>query len=84
VRIVGATIGVVLVRAYQVLLGPFMGGGCRFTPSCSNYAIEAFTQHGFWRGGWFAIRRIGRCHPFAQPGIDPVPEARDRSARAAH
>jgi putative membrane protein insertion efficiency factor len=74
-RTFGAAIGVSLVRAYQLALGPFLGGACRFTPSCSTYASEAFSAYGFWRGGWLALRRIGRCHPFASPGVDPVPPA---------
>jgi uncharacterized protein len=65
--------GLVIVRAYQLLLSPFAGGACRFTPSCSAYALEAIETHGLLRGLWLAIRRVARCHPFAQPGIDPVP-----------
>ena len=66
-------VGLVIVRAYQLLLSPFAGGACRFTPSCSAYALEAIETHGLVRGLWLAIRRVARCHPFAQPGIDPVP-----------
>jgi uncharacterized protein len=66
-------VGLVIVRAYQLLLSPFAGGACRFTPSCSAYALEAIETHGLLRGLWLAIRRVARCHPFAQPGIDPVP-----------
>jgi putative membrane protein insertion efficiency factor len=62
-----------LVRAYQLLLSPFAGGACRFEPSCSNYAMEAIATHGLGRGLWLALRRVARCHPFARPGIDPVP-----------
>jgi uncharacterized protein len=61
-----------LVRAYQVLLSPLMGGACRFTPSCSAYALEALERHGAWRGGWMAARRIARCHPWGSAGFDPV------------
>ena len=66
-------IGVVVVRAYQLAIGPFTGGACRFDPSCSAYAIGALEEHGLLRGTWLALRRVARCHPFAQPGIDPVP-----------
>jgi putative membrane protein insertion efficiency factor len=66
-------LGIVLVKAYQLLLSPFVGGACRFEPSCSTYAITAFEQHGFWRGGWLACRRIIKCHPFGPHGFDPVP-----------
>ncbi|MEO7997547.1 MAG: membrane protein insertion efficiency factor YidD [Gemmatimonadaceae bacterium] len=61
------------VRGYQVVLSPILGGGCRYYPSCSAYAIEALERHGALRGGWLAIRRIGRCHPFRPGGFDPVP-----------
>ena len=61
------------IRAYQFTLSPFLGGSCRFLPTCSAYAIEAIATHGAWRGGWLALRRIGRCHPLAKSGLDPVP-----------
>lgn len=60
------------VRAYQVLLGPFSGGACRFTPSCSAYALEALERHGAWKGSLMAVRRIARCHPWGSAGFDPV------------
>jgi len=65
--------GLILVRAYQLLLSPFTGGACRFEPSCSTYATEAIQTHGLARGLWLSIRRVARCHPFARPGFDPVP-----------
>ena len=65
--------GLVVIRAYQLVLGPFAGGACRFEPSCSRYAAEAVEMHGLLKGLWLAIRRVARCHPFARPGIDPVP-----------
>jgi len=65
--------GVVLVRAYQLVLGPFMGGACRFEPSCSEYAIRAITEHGLLGGSRLAARRIARCHPLGSAGYDPVP-----------
>lgn len=68
-------IGLAMVRSYQLLLSPFAGGACRFQPSCSQYAIEAIETHGLARGAWLALRRVARCHPLAQPGIDPVPPA---------
>jgi len=66
-------VGLVIVRAYQVLLSPFAGGACRFEPSCSAYAMEAIQTHGLRRGLWLSVRRVARCHPFARPGVDPVP-----------
>ena len=64
-----------LVRVYQVVLSPHLGGACRFAPSCSEYAICALREHGPWQGTILAMRRIGRCHPFHPGGFDPVPEA---------
>lgn len=62
-----------LIRAYQVTISPYLGDHCRFTPSCSAYAMEAIQKHGSLRGSWLAIKRIGRCHPFCDGGYDPVP-----------
>lgn len=66
-------LGILFVKAYQLVLSPFVGGACRFEPSCSTYAITAFEQYGLWRGGWLAVRRISKCHPFGPHGFDPVP-----------
>jgi putative membrane protein insertion efficiency factor len=63
----------VLIRGYQLLIGPFTGGACRFEPSCSTYAMDAIAAHGAVRGAVLAMRRIARCHPLAAPGFDPVP-----------
>jgi putative membrane protein insertion efficiency factor len=69
--------GLVLIRTYQLLLGPFAGGACRFEPSCSAYAIAAIEEHGLVRGLTLAARRVARCHPFARAGFDPVPPRPD-------
>ena len=61
------------VRAYQVAIGPLLPPSCRYFPSCSTYAIEALERHGALRGGWLAVCRIARCHPFRPGGFDPVP-----------
>jgi hypothetical protein len=62
------------VRVYRYLVSPLMGPRCRFHPTCSCYAEEAVQRHGVWRGGWLALRRLGRCHPWHPGGVDPVPE----------
>ena len=62
-----------LVRVYQIALSPLLGSNCRFQPTCSAYAKESIELHGAWRGGWLALRRIGRCHPWTEPAYDPVP-----------
>jgi uncharacterized protein len=64
---------VFLVRAYQVGLSPLLPASCRYYPSCSAYAIQALEKHGAARGGWLAVKRILRCHPFHAGGFDPVP-----------
>lgn len=63
----------VLLKVYQYALSPFFGARCRFSPSCSNYAIEALRSYGLCRGSWLAIKRIARCHPWNPGGYDPVP-----------
>jgi putative membrane protein insertion efficiency factor len=68
VRIAMATI-----QVYRVAISPLLGPSCRFHPSCSTYALEAFERHGFWRGLALTVRRLGRCHPLHPGGIDPVP-----------
>ena len=65
------------VRCYQATLGPIMGGHCRFSPSCSHYAVEALTTHGAMRGSYLVLRRLLRCHPLGGFGYDPVPEVDD-------
>lgn len=64
---------ILLVHVYRVTLGPLLSGSCRFTPSCSSYAIEALARHGAVRGSHLSVRRILRCHPFGAAGHDPVP-----------
>ncbi len=65
---------ILMVRAYQAALAPLLGGGCRFHPSCSHYAVEAIERHGAARGAWLAMKRLLRCRPFVADGYDPVPE----------
>lgn len=61
-----------LVYLYRATLARFMGGHCRFHPTCSQYAIDAIEKYGPWRGGWRAVKRIGRCHPWGGKGYDPA------------
>jgi putative membrane protein insertion efficiency factor len=62
-----------LIRGYQLMLSPLLPPSCRFTPSCSQYALEAVTRYGAVRGTWLAALRLARCHPFHPGGFDPVP-----------
>jgi putative membrane protein insertion efficiency factor len=64
---------VMVVRGYQMVISPLLPPACRYTPSCSQYAIEALQRHGALKGTWLAARRIARCHPFRTGGHDPVP-----------
>ncbi|MDQ3516433.1 MAG: membrane protein insertion efficiency factor YidD [Gemmatimonadota bacterium] len=64
---------ILLVRGYQVGISPLLPASCRYYPTCSAYAVEAIERHGPARGGWLALRRIARCHPFRAGGFDPVP-----------
>jgi len=64
---------ILLIRVYQLTISPMFPAVCRFDPSCSNYAIQAVSKHGVLKGGYMAIRRILRCHPFSGKfGYDPV------------
>ena len=68
-----ATVAVVLIKGYQRFMSPALPPSCRFTPTCSAYAVTAIERHGLLRGGWLALRRVGRCHPWNPGGYDPVP-----------
>lgn len=61
------------VRLYQVAVSPWTPPACRFTPTCSTYAIEALQRHGAGRGVWLTVRRLAQCHPWGGYGYDPVP-----------
>nr|WP_173399746.1 membrane protein insertion efficiency factor YidD [Candidatus Synechococcus spongiarum] len=63
-----------LIRLYQRFISPLLGPRCRFSPSCSAYAVEALSRHGLWRGGWLSVWRLLRCHPCTAGGYDPVPD----------
>ncbi len=64
---------ILLIKFYQYVLSPAIGPKCRYTPTCSNYALEAFRKYGPIKGLWLAIKRISSCHPWGGHGHDPVP-----------
>ncbi len=63
-----------LVRGYQLVISPIFPASCRYHPTCSSYAMQALQGHGALKGGWLALKRIGRCHPWGGSGYDPVPD----------
>lgn len=71
---------IAIVRGYQLFLSPFVGGSCRFEPTCSAYAIQALRTHGALRGTALALRRLSSCHPLGRSGFDPVPELDSRTS----
>ena len=64
---------VLCIRGYQKFISPLFPPTCRFTPTCSAYAVTSVERYGVFRGGWLAVRRIARCHPWNPGGYDPVP-----------
>lgn len=68
-----ARLMLLVIRAYQIVLSPFLGNVCRFEPSCSRYTAACIQSHGALRGGWLGFLRICRCHPFHPGGFDPPP-----------
>jgi putative membrane protein insertion efficiency factor len=64
---------ITIIKSYQRFVSPLLGSNCRFTPSCSTYAIDAINRFGIIKGGWLASKRILRCHPLNEGGEDPVP-----------
>lgn len=75
---------ILLVRGYNYLISPLMGSNCRYYPSCSAYMQEAIEVHGVLRGLWLGTKRILRCHPFHEGGVDPVPEPRHKCKKHDH
>ncbi len=64
---------IALIKIYQWVISPLLGPSCRFTPTCSNYSLQAFKKYGLIKGLWLSARRIVRCHPWGGHGEDPVP-----------
>ena len=64
---------IVIIRFYQLVISPWLGPKCRFTPTCSQYALEAFKKYGLFKGFWLAARRLASCHPWGGKGYNPVP-----------
>jgi hypothetical protein len=77
-------VAVFLIRLYQWTVSPLLGPRCRFYPSCSHYALEAVQRFGALRGGWLALRRLLRCHPWQPGGFDPVPQRFVSLVRGPH
>ena len=67
-----------IIKLYQYLLSPLFGQNCRFHPTCSQYAVEAINEHGVFKGGYLSMRRILKCHPFNEGGLDPVQKKQDK------
>jgi len=73
VKIDLVTIPVLLIKLYKYVISPVLPNACRFYPTCSQYAVEALTKYGLFKGGFLSIKRILRCHPLCDGGYDPVP-----------
>jgi hypothetical protein len=70
-----------IVRGYQLFISPVFPSNCRFYPTCSHYSMEALEKHGAIKGLWLSLRRIGRCHPWNEGGVDLVPEPQSKPGR---
>ncbi|MGB0601104.1 MAG: membrane protein insertion efficiency factor YidD [Flavobacteriaceae bacterium] len=64
---------VLLIKGYQLLISPLLPPSCRYQPTCSQYAKEALNKYGLFKGGWLAVKRISKCHPWGGSGYDPIP-----------
>jgi putative membrane protein insertion efficiency factor len=73
IKLIFSWIFLAIIKVYQLLISPLLGSNCRFTPTCSQYGVEAIKKHGPFKGGWLTLKRIGRCHPWGKHGPDPVP-----------
>lgn len=75
-RALPSTIGGLILKLYRLIISPLYGPVCRYYPSCSAYGLEAVTTHGLFKGSWLTAKRLGRCHPFTDGGVDHVPPGR--------
>ncbi|MDT3405579.1 membrane protein insertion efficiency factor YidD [Mucilaginibacter terrae] len=76
IRLFKAGVGAVfiaLIKVYQYIISPILPSSCRYTPTCSQYGVEAIKKYGPFKGGWLTLKRIGRCNPWGGHGHDPVP-----------
>lgn len=73
------TLCIGLIRAYQLGVSPFLGSHCRFHPSCSSYALEAFQTYSFLKALGLTLKRLFRCHPYCEGGFDPLPEPKTKN-----
>lgn len=80
VRIIIRHIALLPVYFYRAAISPMLPPSCRYTPTCSRYAVEAVMTHGIISGGWLALKRIMRCHPWGVSGYDPVPPKADTTS----
>ena len=64
---------IIPIKIYQIIISPLLGPSCRFTPTCSQYAVEAIQKYGPFKGSWLSFKRILKCHPWGESGYDPVP-----------
>lgn len=74
-----ASILIGIVRFYQLAISPLYPATCRYTPTCSQYMIEAIREHGVLKGAWMGLKRIGKCHPWGGSGYDPVPKKENKN-----
>lgn len=75
---------ILLIRIYQGAISPYLMPSCRYTPTCSAYGVEAIRLHGPFKGGWLALKRISRCHPWGGSGYDPVPGSKEAEEWKKH
>ena len=73
-----------VIRIYQLVLSPTLGGNCRFQPTCSQYAIDALNEHGIFKGVFLSVKRLAKCHPFHPGGFDPVKKCSEIECSNTH